>query len=141
MRLTGPCTYLNSPRMMLLVNAGIAGGAFMLADPCPHACWAAHASGTKIRQTAAEEASVHLQQLLSPVLQQRRRWALSQGQDFITNHQIPAIDFYTFHSWVDNWFDDDLSFQTAWIAQHAADAAYIGKPVGVDMGDKALLHV
>lgn len=60
---------------------------------------------------------------------QRCRWAFGQGQDFIANHQVAGIDFATFHSWVDNWFDDDINFQTAWIQQHAADAAYLGKPV------------
>ena len=25
------------------------------------------------------------------------RWALSQGQDFIANNQVPQIDFATFH--------------------------------------------
>lgn len=56
-------------------------------------------------------------------------WAQSEGQDFIANHQTSSIDYVTFHSWADNWFDDDLSFQTAWIQQHAADAASLGKPV------------
>ena len=58
-------------------------------------------------------------------------WAQSEGQDFIGNHQTPSIDYITFHSWADNWFDDDLSFQQAWIQQHVADAANIGKPVRV----------
>jgi hypothetical protein len=58
-----------------------------------------------------------------------RRWAGQQGQDFVANHQTPGIDFATFHSWVDNWLDDDITFQTNWIRQHAADAAAIGKPV------------
>lgn len=58
-------------------------------------------------------------------------WALSQGQDFIANHQAPGIDFATFHSWVDNWFDDDINFQRNWIRQHATDAAYLGKPVSI----------
>lgn len=56
-------------------------------------------------------------------------WAQSEGQDFIANHQTSSIDYATFHSWADNWFDADLSFQQAWIQQHAADAASIGKPV------------
>ena len=60
-----------------------------------------------------------------------RRWAGQQGQDFIANHNIPAIDFAAFHSWVDNWLDDDITFQQNWIRQHAADAAAIGKPVHV----------
>ncbi len=57
------------------------------------------------------------------------RWANGQGQDFVANHQVPGIDFATFHSWVDNWLDDDPGFQLNWINQHAADAAAIGKPV------------
>ena len=32
-------------------------------------------------------------------------------------------------SWVDNWFDDDISFQRNWIRQHASDGGYLGKPV------------
>ena len=28
------------------------------------------------------------------------RWALSQGQDFIANNQVPQIDFATFHRYV-----------------------------------------
>jgi mannan endo-1,4-beta-mannosidase len=54
---------------------------------------------------------------------------MSQGQNFIADHQAPGIDFATFHSWPDNWLDDDLTFQTNWIRQHASDAAYLGKPV------------
>lgn len=57
------------------------------------------------------------------------RWANGQGQDFLANHQVAGIDFATFHSWVDNWLDDDPGFQLNWINQHAADAATIGKPV------------
>ena len=30
-----------------------------------------------------------------------RRWALTEGQDFVRNHRVAAIDFATVHSWVD----------------------------------------
>lgn len=33
----------------------------------------------------------------------RRRWALNEGQDFLTNTQTAGIDFGTMHLWVDNW--------------------------------------
>jgi endo-1,4-beta-mannosidase len=30
-------------------------------------------------------------------------WALTTGQDFIANHDIPEIDFAVAHLWPDNW--------------------------------------
>ncbi|CAL5227333.1 g10275 [Coccomyxa viridis] len=64
-----------------------------------------------------------------------KSWALSQGQDFIANNQVPQIDFATVHRhvhlgiWVDNWFDDDINFQRNWVRQHASDGGFLGKPV------------
>ena len=84
------------------------------------------------------------------------RWALNEGQDFVVNNQVAGIDFATLHCWPDkcgqqhavtregsphtaysissrpsacSWLDDDLQFQSAWVRQHAADAAALGKPV------------
>lgn len=31
-------------------------------------------------------------------------WALTTGQDFIANHDIPEIDFAVAHLWPDNWY-------------------------------------
>ena len=98
---------------------------------------AAYSSGTryKISETAPCRAKeLHVGTILRVTMCDHvracaRRWAGQQGQDFVANHQIPGIDFATFHSWVDNWLDDDISFQQNWIRQHAADAAAIGKPV------------
>jgi hypothetical protein len=32
-----------------------------------------------------------------------RRWAGTEGQDFLTNNRDPNIDFAVMHLWVDNW--------------------------------------
>ena len=30
-------------------------------------------------------------------------WAAQEGQDFLANHVVPAIDLVTTHIWADNW--------------------------------------
>ncbi|CAD7701855.1 unnamed protein product [Ostreobium quekettii] len=57
------------------------------------------------------------------------RWPEEEGQDFINNHSPEAIDFMSFHSWVDNWEDVTEEFQRRWIQEHTADAVQLGKPV------------
>ncbi|KAK9806092.1 hypothetical protein WJX72_001044 [[Myrmecia] bisecta] len=61
--------------------------------------------------------------------QQAQTWALNEGQDFIRNHNVPNIDYASFHSWADNWQDTTETFQRGWIQVHAADAAALNKPV------------
>ncbi len=29
------------------------------------------------------------------------RWALNEGQDFVLNHRVAAVDFVSIHCWVD----------------------------------------
>lgn len=62
-------------------------------------------------------------------------WALTTGQDFIANHDIPDIDFAVAHLWPDNWgvfslggtLGDDFSVD--WIRAHTRDAhEVLGKP-------------
>ncbi|GMH40074.1 hypothetical protein BSKO_07978 [Bryopsis sp. KO-2023] len=57
------------------------------------------------------------------------RWPEWEGQDFLNNHRSPAIDFLSFHSWIDNWEDVTESFQRSWIREHVADGKELGKPV------------
>ncbi|KAJ6808860.1 putative mannan endo-1,4-beta-mannosidase 9 [Iris pallida] len=57
------------------------------------------------------------------------------GTDFISNNQIPQIDFATIHMYPDQWIqgsDDNaqLAFIQSWITSHANDAGgVIGKPL------------
>lgn len=45
-------------------------------------------------------------------------WAAEEGQNFVDDHASPAIDFATFHSWVDNWQQVTPEWQSQWIAAH-----------------------
>ena len=59
-------------------------------------------------------------------------WAAEEGQDFIRNHNVPGISYASIHAWPDNWFtvNDTGAFITAWIQNHAVDAAQrLGKPL------------
>ncbi|KAI3794236.1 hypothetical protein L1987_36865 [Smallanthus sonchifolius] len=54
------------------------------------------------------------------------------GTDFISNNQIPGIDFATLHSYPDQWLtsNDDqtqLNFLNNWLRTHIYDAQYILK--------------
>ncbi|KAI3519230.1 hypothetical protein L1887_08257 [Cichorium endivia] len=54
------------------------------------------------------------------------------GTDFISNNQIPGIDFATLHSYPDQWLtssDDQtqLNFLNNWLRTHIRDAQYILK--------------
>ncbi|XP_030950548.1 mannan endo-1,4-beta-mannosidase 7-like [Quercus lobata] len=57
------------------------------------------------------------------------------GTDFITNNQIPGIDFATVHAYPDQWLpgssdESQLSFLTSWLNDHIQDAQnIIHKPV------------
>nr|GFB95809.1 mannan endo-1,4-beta-mannosidase 7 [Tanacetum cinerariifolium] len=49
------------------------------------------------------------------------------GTDFISNNQIPGIDFATLHSYPDQWltnYDDQsqLNFLNNWLRNHIRDA-------------------
>jgi len=49
------------------------------------------------------------------------------GSDFITNNQIPGIDFATVHSYPDQWIsgsteETQLSFLNNWVKDHIEDA-------------------
>ncbi|XP_059459651.1 mannan endo-1,4-beta-mannosidase 7-like [Corylus avellana] len=49
------------------------------------------------------------------------------GSDFITNNQIPGIDFATVHSYPDQWIsgsteETQLSFLNSWVKDHIEDA-------------------
>ncbi|KAK9810193.1 hypothetical protein WJX72_006485 [[Myrmecia] bisecta] len=73
-------------------------------------------------------------------------WPSKTGTDFVANHAPASIDFAAFHLWPDNWAVDEtsnapvrgLDFATAWINQHIADAASLGKPVVLEEFGKAL---
>lgn len=57
-------------------------------------------------------------------------WAAQENQDFVADHSSPDIDFATFHTWVDNWQEVSVDWQTQWIAAHEAAARQtLGKPV------------
>ncbi|KAK9841349.1 hypothetical protein WJX74_004374 [Apatococcus lobatus] len=56
-------------------------------------------------------------------------WALTEGQDFLFNHNVSGLDFATMHSWVDNWLDANEDFLRTWIRQHIADAAFLKLPL------------
>ncbi|KAM4122012.1 hypothetical protein ACJW30_01G049200 [Castanea mollissima] len=57
------------------------------------------------------------------------------GTDFITNNQIPGIDFATVHAYPDQWLpgssdENQLSFLNSWLNDHIQDAQNIlHKPV------------
>ncbi|XP_062165469.1 mannan endo-1,4-beta-mannosidase 7-like [Alnus glutinosa] len=58
-----------------------------------------------------------------------------EGSDFITNNQIPDIDFATVHSYPDQWItgsseETQLSFLNSWLNDHIQDAQNVlRKPV------------
>ena len=63
-------------------------------------------------------------------------WALTTGQSFVENHDVPEIDFAVAHLWPDNWgvfslggsLGDDFSAE--WIRAHERDAReLLGKPL------------
>ena len=63
-------------------------------------------------------------------------WALTTGQSFVENHDVPEIDFAVAHLWPDNWgvfslggsLGDDFSVD--WIRAHERDAReLLGKPL------------
>ena len=63
-------------------------------------------------------------------------WALTTGQSFVENHDVPEIDFAVAHLWPDNWgvfslggsLGDD--FPVDWIRAHERDAReLLGKPL------------
>ncbi|PWA63229.1 glycosyl hydrolase superfamily protein [Artemisia annua] len=54
------------------------------------------------------------------------------GTDFISNNQIPGIDFATVHSYPDQWltnYDDQsqLNFLNSWLRTHIRDAQFVLK--------------
>lgn len=56
------------------------------------------------------------------------------GTDFITNNQIPGIDFATVHSYPDQWLpgssnEDQILFLVRWLNDHIQDSQNIQKPV------------
>ncbi|MCL7045518.1 hypothetical protein MKW94_025741 [Papaver nudicaule] len=56
------------------------------------------------------------------------------GTDFISNSQIPEVDFTTIHIYADQWLPDSseqtlLEFVHRWIQSHIQDSATIGKPL------------
>ncbi|XP_030950549.1 mannan endo-1,4-beta-mannosidase 7-like [Quercus lobata] len=66
------------------------------------------------------------------------------GTDFITNNQIPGIDFATVHAYPDQWLpgssdEDQLSFLNSWLNDHIQDAQKIlHKPILVAEFGKSL---
>ncbi|KAI3873151.1 hypothetical protein MKW92_004972 [Papaver armeniacum] len=56
------------------------------------------------------------------------------GTDFISNNQIPEIDFTTIHLYPDQWLPDSseqtqLQFVKKWVQSHTHDSASIRKPI------------
>ncbi|XP_076955497.1 mannan endo-1,4-beta-mannosidase 7-like [Bidens hawaiensis] len=54
------------------------------------------------------------------------------GTDFISNNQIPGIDFATLHSYPDQWLtsydeQNQLNFLSTWLRTHIYDAQYVLK--------------
>lgn len=55
------------------------------------------------------------------------------GTDFISNNQVPGVDFTTIHSYPDQWIsgssdDSQLAFMKSWIQAHIEDSAALQKP-------------
>ncbi|XP_010943133.3 putative mannan endo-1,4-beta-mannosidase 9 [Elaeis guineensis] len=55
------------------------------------------------------------------------------GTDFISNNQVPEIDFTTIHSYPDQWIpgssdDAQLAFMKSWIQAHIEDSTTLQKP-------------
>jgi hypothetical protein len=48
-------------------------------------------------------------------------WGVEMGQDFVTNTNIPQIDFATVHAWPDNWMipqEKTAAFLDKWVQSH-----------------------
>ncbi|KAK9815623.1 hypothetical protein WJX72_006999 [[Myrmecia] bisecta] len=61
-----------------------------------------------------------------------RYWAAHVGQDFVTQHSSPNIDFAAVHLWPVNWNTTDPGFVQTWLAAHMAAAKQLGKPLIVE---------
>lgn len=67
-------------------------------------------------------------------------WPLRTGQDFVPNHDIPAIDYTSIHMWPDPWARTDLDFGKAWLNAHLAQSRIIGKPLLLEEFGKAVVR-
>lgn len=59
-------------------------------------------------------------------------WALKRGQDFISNHRSPAIDYLGVHLMPDQWGLPAQWFQSIWLNEHSTDAWKLNKPLVVE---------
>ncbi|KAL3133352.1 hypothetical protein ABBQ38_007225 [Trebouxia sp. C0009 RCD-2024] len=71
-------------------------------------------------------------------------WATRSGHNFLENHRPASIDFCATHIWTDNWAVNatdgvnPADFISKWIAQRAADASSLGKPLVIEEFGKQL---
>lgn len=64
-------------------------------------------------------------------------WPLRTGQDFLSNHALPGIDYLSIHMWPDNWGRTDLDFGKIWMNGHLAQARLLGRPLVLEEFGKA----
>ncbi|GMH42435.1 hypothetical protein BSKO_10354 [Bryopsis sp. KO-2023] len=68
-------------------------------------------------------------------------WAQLAGQDFISNHNLPTIDYLSVHTWPDNWGLPELWFQSVWVREHNNDAWWLQtKPFVVEEFGKIVVE-
>jgi mannan endo-1,4-beta-mannosidase len=56
-------------------------------------------------------------------------WAFEEGQHFLLDHAVDAIDYCHMHLWPHNWQDAKEGLVRTWIQQHIEDAKALNKPL------------